>query len=458
MDAKTIVDYAASLDCIHCGLCLNTCPTFRLTGVETSSPRGRIHLMRAVAEGAIEPDAEFADEMEFCLLCRNCESVCPSGVKFGAMMEHTRAGLESMNRRPLASRFARWFGFRVLLPHRAALRAFATLARLAQRSGALHLVAPVLGKRGAALLAAPPIPPRAGRTRLPERTPAVGVRRGTVAMLEGCVMPELYGRVNRATVRVLSATGFEAMCPKEHDCCGSLHAHNGDHEEAVRLARATIEAFDALRDEHGDRVPIIVNSAGCSAHMKDYGRLLRDDPQWSERAARFSARVRDFTEFLAEDRASSSGEAAQSRALSHADRLRDLYPLTYDDPCHLCHGQGIRKPPRELLDRIPGMQRVELRDSELCCGSAGIYSLIRPDDSAAVFAPKLEALRASGARTLVTANPGCQLQWETGLARANVDVRVMHIAEVLERATRVFARCHVDRQHTPFVGSADLRA
>jgi glycolate oxidase iron-sulfur subunit len=435
MDAKTIVDYAASLDCIHCGLCLNTCPTFRLTGVETSSPRGRIHLMRAVAEGTIEPDAEFADEMEFCLLCRNCESVCPSGVKFGAMMEHTRAGLESMSRRPLASRFARWFGFRVLLPHRAALRAFAVFARIAQLSGVLRLVAPLLGKRGAALLAAPPIPPRAERKLLPERTPAAGTRRGTVAMLEGCVMPELYGRVNRATVRVLASTGFEVRRPRDHACCGSLHAHNGDHEEAVRLARATIAAFESIGDDTDTQTPIVVNSAGCSAHMKDYARLFRDDPQWKERAARFSARVRDFTEFLAADRASTSGAVAQSRALSHADRLRDLYPMTYDDPCHLCHGQGIRKPPRELLDRIPGMQRVELEGSELCCGSAGIYSLIRPDDSAAVFAPKLEALRASGARTLVTANPGCQLQWEAGLARANVDVRVMHIAEVLERAT-----------------------
>jgi glycolate oxidase iron-sulfur subunit len=261
MDAKTIVDYAASLDCIHCGLCLNTCPTFRLTGVETSSPRGRIHLMRAVAEGTIEPDAEFADEMEFCLLCRNCESVCPSGVKFGAMMEHTRAGLESMSQRPLASRFARWFGFRVLLPHRAALRWFATLARFAQRSGALRLVAPLLGKRGAALLAAPPIPPRAERKLLPERTPAAGTRRGTVAMLEGCVMPELYGRVNRATVRVLASTGFEVRRPRDHACCGSLHAHNGDHEEAVRLARATIAAFESIGDDTDTQTPIVVNSA-----------------------------------------------------------------------------------------------------------------------------------------------------------------------------------------------------
>jgi glycolate oxidase iron-sulfur subunit len=439
MDAKTLVDYAASLDCIHCGLCLNTCPTFRLTGVETSSPRGRIHLMRAVAEGSIEPDPEFADEMEFCLLCRNCESVCPSGVRFGAMMEHTRAGLETTSKRPLASRFARWFGFRVLLPHRRAMRTFSALARITQSTGLLRLVAPMLGRRSASLLSAPRIPPRSERVLLPELTRAAGTlgdRRGTVAVLEGCVMPELYGRVNRAMVGVLSRIGFDVRCPRSHTCCGSLHAHNGDHAEAVQLARWTIAAFDELCDETGSPTMIVVNSAGCSAHMKDYGRLLHDDPEWRERAARFSARVRDFSEFLATDLDTNAGKRAWSRATESSDRVRELPPVTYDDPCHLCHGQGIRKPPRRLLDAIPGLRRVELRDSELCCGSAGIYALVRPADSAAVFAPKLEALRASGAKTLVTANPGCQLQWETGLARANVDVRVMHIAEVLDLATR----------------------
>jgi glycolate oxidase iron-sulfur subunit len=427
MDARTLVDYAASLDCIHCGLCLNSCPTYRLTGVETSSPRGRIHLMRSLAEGHIEADAEFADEMEFCLLCRNCESVCPSGVKFGAMMEHTRAGLEHTVKRSLPARFARWFGFRVLLPHRGALRAFTSVARLVQRSGLLRAIAPLLGRRGSLLLSAPSVPASSERIRLPELTPARGEPRGSVAVLEGCVMPELYGRVNRATVSVLAARGFEVRCPRKHACCGSLHAHNGVHDEALRLARATIRAFD----EQGDTLPIVVNSAGCSAHMKDYGRLLHDEPEWSKRAARFSARVVDFTEFLAKEIAARSSTSPLPQTSKPDDPLRDLYPITYDDPCHLCHAQGIRKPPRALLDAIPGMRRVELQDSELCCGSAGIYSLLRPEDSAAVFAPKLEALRKSGARTLVTANPGCQLQWETGLARAGVDVRVMHIAEVL---------------------------
>jgi glycolate oxidase iron-sulfur subunit len=435
MDDKTLIDYAASLDCIHCGLCLNSCPTYRLTGVETSSPRGRIHLMRSVAEHAIEPDADYANEMEFCLLCRNCESVCPSGVRFGAMMEHARAGVERTRRRPLGSRLARWFGFRVLLPHRRALHAFANAARIAQRTGLLARIAPLFGARKTALLAAPAIPERAERRRMLERTFAQSTRLGAVAILEGCVMPELYRRVNQATVDVLARAGFEVRCARNHACCGSLHAHNGDIAGALRLARSTIAAFDALCDERGEPLPIVVNSAGCSAHMKDYGRLLRDDAEWSARAQRFSARVRDFSEFLASEPAT-RGMRDSLACATRPNGLAPFYPLAYDDPCHLCHAQGIRKPPRALLDGIPGMQRVELRDSELCCGSAGIYSLIRPADSAAVFTPKLEALRACGARTLVTANPGCQMQWETGLARAGVDVRVMHIAEVLEIATK----------------------
>ena len=400
MDAKAIVDYAASLDCIHCGMCVSSCPTWRLTGVESSSPRGRIHLMRAVAEGALEPDADYVEEMEFCLLCRHCESVCPSGVRFGAMMEIARDGITREVGRPAGARFLRWLGFRVALPHRLALRAAAYLARLA-----------------APLLRTPRIPPARERRPLPERTPAVGDRRGAVAVLEGCVMPLLYGRVNRATVEVLARCGFDVVSPRGQTCCGSLHAHNGDLEGARRLARRSIAAFEGAEGE------IVVNSAGCSAHMKDYGHLLEKDEAWRDRARAFSARVRDFSEFAASDRC----RPALERALVH----KSTTAVAYDDPCHLCHGQGIRAQPRKLLDAVPGLRRVEMRDAEACCGSAGIYSLLRPGTSSAVLQPKIEALRESGAETLVTANPGCQMQWESGLARAGVRVRVVHIAEIL---------------------------
>ncbi len=404
MDAKTLVDYAASLDCIHCGLCVSSCPTWKITGVESSSPRGRVHLMRAVAEGELAPDADYVEEMEFCLLCRHCESVCPSGVRFGAMMETARDAITREVGRPLSTRLARWLGFRVLLFRPALLRASAALLRFAQ-------VLRLAPKR------APAMPPASERRPLPERTAASATSRGTVSVLEGCVMPLLYGRVNRATVAVLARAGFDVLSPHGQSCCGSLHAHNGDLEGARILARRTIAAFE------GDAGPIVVNSAGCSAHMKDYGHLLAHDPEWRERAETFASRVRDFSEFLA-------GKIEFARRAESGT-------VAYDDPCHLCHAQKVRSQPRKLLDAVPALARVEMRDSEACCGSAGIYSVARPAASAAILDPKIAAFLETGAKTLVTANPGCQMQWEAGFARAGVDARVVHIAEILEEASRV---------------------
>ena len=413
MDPKTLVDYAASLDCIHCGLCLRTCPTYQLTGEEASSPRGRIYMMRGVAEGQLDgADPAFAEEMDFCLVCRHCESVCPAGVRFGEMMETTRDGLMSSGDRPWTERFARWIGFRVALPHRFVLGlAFGSL-RLLQRTGLARFSRWTRG--------VPPVPPRAERRALPARTPASGETRGRAAVLEGCVMRELYGRVNRATGQSLARIGVESSCAEGHVCCGALHAHNGDLEGARRLARKTVAAFDRLTDADGRALPVVVNSAGCGAHMKDYGRLLADDPAWATRAAAFGARVIDYSSFVA-------ARAPEDFAPSGAGLGR----VTYDDPCHLCHGQGVRSEPRELLDRLTGCERVELPESESCCGSAGIYSILRPADSQAVFELKLAALGRIEADTLVTANPGCQMQWELGLARAGSRVRVVHLAELL---------------------------
>jgi len=233
-------------------------------------------------------------------------------------------------------------------------------------------------------------------------------------------MPLLYGRVNRATVEVLARCGFDVHCPESRTCCGSLHAHNGDLEGARTLARRTIAAFETVPGE------IVVNSAGCSAHMKDYAHLMKDDAAWRERAEAFVARVRDLSEFLATDR-------CRAR-LAGAPQRPDAGLVAYDDPCHLCHGQGIRAQPRRLLDAIPGLRRVEMQGSESCCGSAGIYSLLRPATAAEVLDPKIRALVECGAKTLVTANPGCQMQWEAGLARAGVEVRVAHLAEILRES------------------------
>ncbi|MBI5365332.1 MAG: (Fe-S)-binding protein [Planctomycetes bacterium] len=439
MTPSALVDYAKSLDCIHCGLCLNSCPTYRLTGAESSSPRGRIHLMRAVAEQELAPDAAFVDEMDFCLLCRNCESVCPSGVHFGAMMEHTRDALVKSGRSK--PRGLVRFAFDHVLRKRWMLRLATRAGRTLQLMGTWRIFFTHLGKHGRLLADVPDIPPARERRRMPALTKAACDRRGAVAMLEGCVMPELYGRVNRAAASVLSRSGFDVQVPRDHVCCGSLHAHNGDLDGARALARSTIAAFEPLVDEHGAPAPVVVDSAGCGAHMKEYAHLFASDDPWHGRAKAFSARVKDFSEFLAAPLA----RDGLVRALRTDAPGQALGRVTYDDPCHLCHAQGVRKPPRELLDLVPGLERVELPYSEQCCGSAGIYSMLRPADSLAIFAPKVAALDETGARVLVTANPGCHLQWDTGLARERRDVRVMPLAEVLELATRPDGRVTASR-------------
>ncbi|MBI5431207.1 MAG: 4Fe-4S dicluster domain-containing protein [Planctomycetes bacterium] len=427
-DPKTLVEYTATLDCIHCGLCLRTCPTFQLTGNEASSPRGRIYLMRGVAEGEIAgDDATYHDELEFCLGCRNCESVCPAGVRFGEMMEVARDRAADSVKRPWLEALARWIGFELVLPNRTLMRWSMDLLGFAQRSGLLRRVAPLFGARKDALLAFPKVPSKAERELLPIRTPARGEEHGEVTVLEGCVMPEMFGRVNRATVETLSAIGFATRTCGSHACCGALHAHNGELDGARALAKNTIVAFEGLTSSDGVPLPVIVNSAGCGAHMKEYPRLLAAEPEWRARAQAFSQRVFDFSEFVA--------------AHAPADWRPRVDPgtfgrVTYDDPCHLCHGQQIRKQPRELLKRVQGLEQVELPHSEQCCGSAGIYSMLRPSDSNAVFEPKLADLAETRADTLVTANPGCHMQWDMGLDRAVLDVRVVHIAEVLAEASR----------------------
>lgn len=427
---STLVDYTKSLDCIHCGLCLRSCPTYTQSGRESSSPRGRIHLMRAVAEARLEADRVFAEEMDYCLVCRNCESVCPAGVEFGSMMEHTRDELaRALPPGPLA-RFARWVGFRVILPNRSALRAASFGLRTAQVLGLTKLAALLGGARGKALAAQPAVPPKHERRLLPAVTPAEGEPIGAAAMLTGCVMPEWLGRVNRASAHVLSASGCEVSCDPGHTCCGALHAHNGELDHARELARGTIKSFDALQSQDGMPLPVVVNSAGCGAHMREYGKLLADDPSWIARAEAFSARVRDLSEFLT---VGAPAERLQER-LAAGPGAAALGQVAYDDPCHLCHGQGVRSQPRTLLDSVPQLTRTNLDEPESCCGSAGIYSVLRPTDSQAILATKLEDLAQSGAETLVTANPGCQIQWTSGLEASHSAIQVLHLAEVLSRA------------------------
>ena len=445
-DSAALVDYAKSLDCIRCGLCLQGCPTFRISGVEASSPRGRIHIMRAAGEGRIEADPAFVEEIDYCLLCLRCESMCPAGVRLGEMVEHTRAALVEKAPPGWLVRLVRWLAYRIVLPHRLATRFLASVLRLVQLTRTERLLARLLGRLGRGLRRLPRIPftrserfaglllerlgdglrdlPRIPslpeRRLLPELTPARGEERARVAVLEGCVMPELFSDVNHATVDSLAALGIASQVPRGATCCGSLHAHNGDLDGARLLARRTIEAFETCGDP-----PVVVNSAGCGAHMRTYPRLFEEDDPWRERAVRFSKRVVDYSEYVA------------PLLVGHAPRLAPgslPLPATWDDPCHLCHGQGIRAQPRRILASIEGLEHVELPDSEACCGSAGIYSLLRPDDGQAVFEEKLEAFRRCGARSLITANPGCQLQWSAGLRRNGLDVPVVHIASLVARS------------------------
>jgi len=426
MNAKDLVDYTASLDCIHCGLCLNTCPTYRLTGVESSSPRGRIHLMRALAEGAIDADEYYAEELDFCLLCRHCETVCPSGVRFGHLMEHARGALEPTRARTSLQRLGRNIGFDLLLRNRSALRLTASLGRIAQRAGLVRAFASIAGSRAQGLLQAPDIP--ANRARLPVFTPATAPRRGAVAVLEGCVMPELLGDTNRATVSVLAACGFDVQVARQHVCCGSLHAHNGESTGAHALALETIDAFDAVVDEHGLPLPLVVNSAGCGSHLKDLAHTFPSEPEHERRARALAQRTLDFTEFLTRGVGAEGLTSLLARAPERCDRVR----MAWDDPCHLLHGQRISREPRDILSRVPGVELVPMQGADSCCGSAGIYSLLRPDDAERVLEPKIVALRESRADVLVTGNPGCQLQWAAGIRRAGLTTRVMHIAEVLD--------------------------
>lgn len=433
------LDYTRTLDCIHCGLCLKTCPTYQLTGQENASPRGRIHLMRAVAEERLSPDRSFADEMQFCLLCRHCESVCPSGVHFGPLMESARAALEEARPGPAPRRFLRWLAFRQVLPQAAVLSLAAFGLALGQRSGLLRLLARILGRRGRWIDGAAPLPPARERRRVALEHPAA-LRPGlkppaepTLQFLEGCVMPLWFGRVNRAALRSLQALGHRVVLPRDAVCCGSLHAHNGDADGARELAKRLITGVEA-----SGTGPLIVPSAGCSAHLKELDNLFDPDDPWRARAKALAQRTRDYAEFIGPALARAGFPTALGRpdlAPSSADPS-NAAPLrvAWDDPCHLCHGQQVRQPPRQALDLLPGIQRIDLADSESCCGSAGIYSLLRPDASAEIFAAKASSFSASGADALVTANPGCQLQFLQGFERHGIQAPVYHLAELVDRA------------------------
>jgi glycolate oxidase iron-sulfur subunit len=426
--------------CVQCGLCLPTCPTYREVYREQSSPRGRLHLMKSVHDGRLDVlDPVFVSQMHECLNCRACEAVCPSGVRYGPVLEASRAQIQRARDErgvPVPERTLRWLVFRRLFRDMRLFRVAATLARLYQRGGARRLA------RSSGLLRA------LGLERLDDQLPdmtrtffvprgqlyaAQGERRGLAGLLAGCIMHTAYGHVDRATVRLLTRNGWDVAVPQAQGCCGALHAHAGDLDGGRELMRGNIAAFE----QAGVDV-VVSNAAGCGAALKEYGHLLRDDPSWSERAAAFSAKARDITELL----------ASFPMAAFPNPQPPPPNPLviTYQEPCHLVHAQGISAAPRALLQAIPGLTLVEMAESSLCCGSAGTYSVTQPEMSGRLLDRKLDHALATGASIIATANPGCALQLEAGLRRRRSPVRVRHVVELLDAAYR---RGETNRRYPP---------
>jgi glycolate oxidase iron-sulfur subunit len=400
--------------CVRCGFCLQACPTFVATGLETESPRGRLYLMRALAEGVAVPTANALGHLDQCLQCRNCEAVCPSGVPYGRVMEQARARVLESKGAPLAWKLRSLF-LREVIAKPTRMRVFAGGLRLAQISGLRSLgeKLPLVGDRA---LLAPRIArrPFSGSGVLAE--PPGAAR--NVAMLTGCIMPYAYPGVHRATVRVLARNGCRVSAPASQVCCGALHAHNGDARTARLLARANIDAFLAEEPD-----AIIVNSAGCGAAMKEYGQLLASDEEYRDKARQFGTLVRDVSEFLAE--LPLEAPAGSVGAV-----------VTYQDSCHLAHAQRITLAPRQLLEAIPGLRLVEMARPDRCCGSAGVYSLTQPEMSLGLLDGRMADVRATGASLIATANPGCMSQLEAGVRREGMAARVLHVVELLDRAYR----------------------
>ena len=405
--------------CVHCGFCLPTCPTFAVLGVEMDSPRGRIRLMKTVWEhrlGADSPGLE--DHISKCLDCRACETACPSGVEYGKLVEGARSQIAIARPGSPVERMIRAAAFKWLLPHRRALGAFAMFSIAAKRLGlgsVLRASRLRVARRMADLLDLLPDRARAGRVA---GNAVRGDRRGRVAMLEGCVMGSVFGDTNAATARVLARNGVEVVATIGQTCCGALHAHAGERELARDLARRNIAAFER---EGVDSV--IVNAAGCGAAMKEYGWLLKDDPEWSARASALAAKVKDATEFLG-----NLGMSAPQGALHRR--------VTWDDPCHLLHGQKVRDQPRALLAAIPGLEIIPLEEADWCCGSAGTYNVTQPDLAQSILDRKIANIVRTGADTVVTANPGCLMQIQAGLRKAGHKVRVVHLLDLLDEAYR----------------------
>lgn len=406
--------------CVHCGFCLPVCPTYVLWNEEMDSPRGRIYLMKLASEGGASLNSQWVSHFDSCLGCMACTTACPSGVDYGKLIEATRAQIERHHPRSFGERMHRRFLFAVFTrPDRLRLLRWPLLAY--QKSGLQSLI------RGAGLTrlfsrrmrSMESLMPRLQANEpVPEVTPAIGPKRLRAGLLLGCVQREFFSQVNAATVRVLAAEGCEVVAPEAQPCCGALMVHAGEEEGALALARRTIDVFERANVE-----VIVANAAGCGSNVKEYGHLLRDDPDYAGRAKAFAAKCRDITEILTE---------LPPRAPRNPLPLR----VAFHDSCHLQHAQGVRSQPRQLLSNIPGLELTEIPEGAVCCGSAGIYNLVQPEAANALGDRKAQLIVPLKANVVATGNPGCILQLQSSLARLGQSTRVLHTIQLLDASIR----------------------
>jgi glycolate oxidase iron-sulfur subunit len=412
-------DAALVGDCVHCGFCLPTCPTYVLWGEEMDSPRGRIYLMKQGLEGEPMSDA-MVSHWDACLGCMSCVTACPSGVQYDRLIEQTRAQVERRHERSRGDKALRGLVFS-LFPYPKRLRLVRGPLRLMQRTGLDRAMrrTGLLDRLSPQLAAMQSLAPRLGKAeKLPERWPAKGERRAVVGMLTGCVQGAFFPAVNAATARVLQAEGCDVVVPRQQGCCGALSTHNGREDEAQVFARALVDTFEAAGVDR-----VVVNAAGCGSTMKDYAELLADDAAYADRARAIAEKVRDVSEVLDE-----LGPVAPRHPL----------PMTvaYHDACHLAHAQGVRAQPRALLRAIPGLELREINEPELCCGSAGIYNIVNPEPARELGDRKARNIVATGAQVLVTANPGCLMQVASAIERSDHPMGMAHTVEVLDASIR----------------------
>ncbi|MGC2831587.1 MAG: glycolate oxidase subunit GlcF [Candidatus Acidiferrum sp.] len=406
--------------CVHCGFCLPVCPTYVLWNEEMDSPRGRIYLMKIAGEGAATINPQWVSHFDSCLGCMACMTACPSGVDYGKLIEATRAQIERHHPRSHSEKFHRRFLFAVFTrPDRLRLLRWPLLAY--QKSGLQSLVRAIgllklFPKRLQSMEAL--MPKLEKIEHVAEITPAQGEKRARVGLLLGCVQREFFPQVNAASARVLAAEGCEVVAPKEQPCCGALMIHAGEEEGALALARRTIDVFERANVD-----TIVTNAAGCGSNVKEYGHLLRDDPNYADRAKAFAAKCKDITEVLTE---------LTPRATRNPMRLR----VAFHDSCHLQHAQGVRSQPRQLLANIPGLELTEIPETAICCGSAGIYNLVQPDAANALGDRKAQLIAPLNAEVVATGNPGCLLQLQSSLARLGRETPVVHTIQLLDASLR----------------------